>query len=129
MSIIYWPPLTHRWYTGKDATGNFDKDEWEKVWTGNTLLETGHFILNLFSKDRSGVSGVSGLDVEGVSSRFSCVAVYAGRVWYSGSDNKSMSDKIYFSRTVRNFKDFGQLYQEADPTSEEISDLVDTDGG
>lgn len=129
MSITYWPPLTHRWYTGKDSNGDFDKDEWEKVWTGNTLLETGHFILDLFNKDRTGVSGVSGLDVENVSSRFSCVAVYAGRVWYSGSDDKRMSDKIYFSRTVRNFKDFGQLYQEADPTSEEISDLVDTDGG
>ena len=129
MSIDFWPPITKRWYSGKNSSGDFAIDEFEKVYSGNTLIETGHYILNVFSKDRSGVSGVDGVTTEATNNRFSTVAVASGRVWYSGIQSSSSTDKVFFSRVVRNSSDFGVLYQEADPTSEEQSDLVDTDGG
>jgi len=124
-----WPPLTHRWFSGKSASGNFSTDEFRKIYAGNTLVEPGHFILNLFSKDRSDASGIGGLEVESTNERFSTTTTYAGRIWYSGVDDRNYSDKVYFSRVIRNENDLGTLYQEADPTSESFSDLVDTDGG
>ena len=57
------------------------------------------------------------------------VEFYAGRVWYSGISADYLSGKIFFSRIIENQRNYGQCYQEADPTSGEINDLVDTDGG
>lgn len=72
------------------------------------------------------------------SGSFSTVASYAGRVWYSGvrttvdtPDQKSpnYSGYVFFSQTVTNDDKVGKCYQEADPTSQDISDIIDTDGG
>jgi len=65
-------------------------------------------------------------------------AAYAGRVFYSGiqsdvsnGDSKSpdYTGFVFFTKLVSNVDDLGYCYQEADPTSENISDLVATDGG
>ena len=65
-------------------------------------------------------------------------ASYAGRVFYSGvQSNVSSGDSkspdytgfVFFTKLVSNVDDLGYCYQEADPTSENISDLVATDGG
>ena len=42
--------LTHPWYSGKDADGNYSAAEWAKVYTGTTLASNGHFILDVFNK-------------------------------------------------------------------------------
>jgi hypothetical protein len=61
------------------------------------------------------------------------VAEYAGRVWYAGFSEDSpgstlpLSNKVLYSQ-VGDDK-LQNCYQEADPTSSEESDLVDTDGG
>jgi len=66
------------------------------------------------------------------------VTAHAGRIFYSGitskvtgGDSKSPSYTgwVFFSRTVLSKEHLGQCYQEADPTSEEVSDLVESDGG
>lgn len=66
------------------------------------------------------------------------VEEFAGRVWFGGfsgqligGDLKSprMSSYLLFSMLVKDKTDISQCYQRADPTSNEDSALVDTDGG
>lgn len=68
----------------------------------------------------------------------SVLTSYAGRVWYGGfsaqliggdSESPRMTSYILFSKLVQNVSDIYKCYQEGDPTSAEIPDLVDTDGG
>jgi len=123
------PPLTHAWYAGKDSTGAFDAAEWAKVYTGNSLTGNGHYILDFFSKDRSTASGISGLTTEVESSRFKTVANFAGRAFYAGLNSSKNSDVILFSQLIDDFYQLGECLQQNDPTSEQISDLLATDGG
>lgn len=69
---------------------------------------------------------------------FSCVAAYAGRAFYSGilstvasGDNRSpiLSGTVFFSQVFEQKIQLVRCYQEADPTSPDISDIIDTDGG
>lgn len=61
------------------------------------------------------------------------VTEYAGRVWYAGFSGDSVGSTIPMSSKIL----YGQIdddnilscYQEADPTSKEDADLIDTDGG
>lgn len=130
-----YPPLTHPWYSGKDSNGNFDLGDWEKVFSGSSLIGNGRYVLDFFNKDRTAASGVSGLTVETESNRFKTVVTYAGRVWYSGLGAGTNSGKVLYSRIVESIKDtgdctvIGECYQQNDPTSEYFSDLLDTDGG
>lgn len=66
------------------------------------------------------------------------VEEFAGRVWYAGfsgdvvdgdAHSPRLSSYILYSRLVDNISDINKCYQEADPTSKDISDLVATDGG
>ena len=121
--------LTHPWYAGKDASGVYSATEWEKIYTGTSLTGNGHYVLDFFSKDRSSVSGVSGLPTETESSRFKTVATFAGRAFYAGLDSTTNTDIILFSQLIDNFNQLGECLQQNDPTSEQISDLLATDGG
>lgn len=51
------------------------------------------------------------------------MAFYAGRVFYG------MNNKVLFSQIVENRDQYGRCYQSNDPTNEEISDLLPSDGG
>lgn len=120
-----YPSNTQIWFVGKDSQDDFNPGLLDKTDFGNTRAPRGHFILDPFYKDRSDVSGVAGLDVESESKRPTAVAFFAGRVWYGGNKGN-----VYYSQVLLdNFSNVGNCYQEADPTSEEQSDLVATDGG
>ena len=121
--------LTHPWYSGKDATGVYDAAEWDKIYTGTSLTGNGHYILDFFNKNRSSVSGVSGLTTEVETSRFSTVANFSGRAFYAGLNSAKNTDIILFSQLITDFDKLGECLQQNDPTSEYISDLLDTDGG
>ena len=121
--------LTHPWYSGKDASGVYSATEWDKIYTGTSLTGNGHYVLDFFSKDRASASGISGLTTETESSRFKTVATFAGRAFYAGLDSTSNTDIILFSQLIDNFNQLGECLQQNDPTSEQISDLLDTDGG
>jgi len=121
--------LTHPWYSGKDATGAYNATEWDKIYTGTSLTGNGHYILNFFNKNRSSVSGVSGLTTEVETSRFSTVANFSGRAFYAGLNSAKNTDIILFSQLITDFDKLGECLQQNDPTSEYISDLLDTDGG
>ena len=130
-----WPPLTHPWFSGKDSSGNFSLTEWEKVYSGSSLLGNGHFVVDFFNKDRSTVAGMTGIPTEVETSRFSSVASYAGRMFFAGLGSGSNSGKILYSRIVETVKAsdsctlLGECYQQNDPASEYFSDLLETDGG
>lgn len=123
-----YPPLSLPWYAGKDASGNFSVSEWEKIFSGTSLIANGSYILNLYTKDREGVSGVTGIGTDPEESRFVAVQTFAGRVFYAGMENKN-SNRVFFSRLFYQTENLGDCYQVNDPTSEDFSDLLDTDGG
>jgi hypothetical protein len=64
-----------------------------------------------------------------ITYRFEAVGFYAGRVWLAGIDDATLAARIYYSQILTDESKIGLLHQEADPTSEEDSDVVDTDGG
>jgi hypothetical protein len=61
--------------------------------------------------------------------RPTCVEFYAGRAWYAGIESQSIASWVLFSQVAEGSGKYGKCYQDADPTSEFISDLVDSDGG
>ena len=122
-----YPPLSLPWYAGKDSNGNFSVAEYNKIFSGTSLIANGSFILDLYNQDRETASGISGFNYT-ETSRFKTVATFAGRVFYSGMSNK-YSNKVFFSRTLFQTDRLGDCYQINDPTSEDLSDLLDTDGG
>lgn len=121
--------LTHPWYAGKDSSGNYSATEWDKIYGGTSLTGNGHYILNFFSKDRATASGISGLTTEVESSRFKSAANFAGRIFYGGLDSSKNSDVVLFSQIIEDLNQAGECLQQNDPTSENFSDLLDTDGG
>lgn len=124
-----YPPLTHPWHSGKDSNNNFSVSEWEKIFTGTSLIGNGHYILDLFNKDRATASGIAGLALETEDKRFKTVASFSGRVFFAGLDSADSSGKVYFSQLLEDMSAIGSFYQTNDPTSEEFSDILDTDGG
>ena len=131
-----YPPLTLPWYSGKNSSGNFSVSDFEHIYAGNTLIGNGHYILDFFNKDRSTVSGFTGIATETEEARFRTVASYAGRIWYAGLGRGKNSGKVLFSRTVTSLSSnnvtaatLGNCYQMNDPTAEDFSDMLETDGG
>ena len=126
---LQYPPLTLPWYAGKDTSGNFSVAEWEKVFSGTSLIGNGTYVLDFFNKDRSLASGIAGIPADIETSRFKSVESFAGRIFYAGLESAKNTGVILFSRQIESLKELGDCYQSNDPTSEEISDLLDTDGG
>lgn len=128
-----YPPKTKPWWVGKRSAVDpgeggyqiFDPHGvYDQASAGNTLAPLGHFILDPFNKDRSAVSGIGSFTVETKDTRPIAIAFHAGRLFYGHENN------IYFSQTLNDdLLNAGKCYQAADPTAEDISDLVDTDGG
>lgn len=84
------------------------------------------------------VSDVSGLNLDRELGNITSIASYAGRVFYSGvysnitqldSRSPNYSNYVFFTQVVTSNDKLGKCYQEADPTSATINDLVDSDGG
>lgn len=123
-----YPPLTLPWYAGKNQNADFEVSVWKDVYTGTSLIANGSYVYDLYDIDRVSASGESGAPNYVEKTRFKAVASYAGRVFYAGMGNQNSSN-IFFSKLVQRPSDFGECLQANDPTSETISDLLDTDGG
>ena len=124
-----YPSNNKQWWTGKDNDDNFSADLLAKFDGGNTLAPRGHYILNPFYKDRSAASGVANIVVESEEKRPKYIQFFAGRVWYLGIESSNINGNIFFSQVLTDVKKAGKCYQEGDPTSEEINELIDNDGG
>ncbi len=119
-----YPGNNKQWWVAKDSTtGDFDPNLLVKEYFGTSLAPRGHYVVNAFNIDRTAVSGVANIDAETTLERPCSVAFANGRVWYTWNSN------VAFSQVLTDKSKAGFCYQEADPTSEVISDLVATDGG
>ena len=101
------------------------------IWNPSTNLRTAKSIAFTITDSIVVVPGVS-IITSGQSEelyRFKCTSGYAGRTWYSGLDGGSYGSYVFFSQVLDDPLRIGLCYQDADPTSEHISDLIDTDGG
>lgn len=123
--------LTHPWYAGKDSDGNYSSSEFNKIFGGTTLTGNGHYILDFFTKDRATASGLSSLTkgTDPETSRFRCCESFSGRVFYAGLDSAENAGTILFSKLVETVDDLGFCHQQNDPTSENASAILATDGG
>jgi len=128
------------WTLGKNTSDDFDMALLIKNSTDKAYAPRGKFILDVFNRgtSRATESGISPLPLDVEQGKFSTVATYAGRVFYSGVSSSvsggdarspNYSGNIFFSKTASSLEDLSICYQEADPTSETISDIIDTDGG
>lgn len=111
------------------AIGAYSPPELKKGVFGNTPAGKGHYILPAFDRNRTSISGIPGLyDITRDKDRYrpTSVEFFSGRVFFLMPDGK-----ILFSQTIedRDFRTAEQCYQEADPTAEDINELVATDGG
>jgi hypothetical protein len=157
-----YPSNADLFYSAKAASaedaeviGTYSPWALEHTTFGNTPAPRGHFILDLFSKNRDGAARGSqqstasslfvpgGIDLSGIISTFvnttqdtvstsarpSVIAFYAGRVWYSGIPDKEFVGDLYFSQQLTDVSNAGKCYQEQDPTAEDLNSLLATDGG
>ena len=128
-----YPSNAQVWTAGKKANaeagsistiGDFDPVVLDKVDFGTSPAAKGRYILDAFYKDRQAASGVAGLNAETSKNRPGTITTLAGRILYAGLE----PGVIYVSPTLNSITDAGNCYQSADPTSETISDIIDTDG-
>lgn len=119
-------------YLFKDIDGNFSasSDTIASVMSGNTPAPKGHYILTLANQDRNTASGLSGLTSTTTGfQRPSISAFFAGRVFYSGINYVGFNSDIYFTQIIEREEQYSQCYQQNDPSSEKLFDLLPTDGG
>lgn len=145
-TIGAYPSNADIWTLGKVGDANsanfekYDPNAMVKNSMDNSPAAKGSYIIDAFNRgaDRSIKSGISGLPVDREEGRITTVASYAGRIFYSGIASKitgwddlspNYSGYIFFSQVVTSPDKLGKCYQEADPTSPNISDIVATDGG
>jgi hypothetical protein len=99
---------------------------------GNSPAAKGHFILDAMLLDRAAVSGVYTGQLPVVSAGYnrpSQIAFFAGRVFYAGVAATEFNTKVYFSQILDGKQNVEKCYQRLDPTSEDASDILPTDGG
>lgn len=145
-NIGVYPSNADQWSLGKigDSTSaSFEKYSPAKLVLNsidNSYVSKGSFIIDALSRgtDRQTYSGVGGLPLDRELGAFTTVASYASRIFYSGvtsnisggdSNSPNYSGYILFSQIATAKDKLGKCYQEADPTSPNISDIIDTDGG
>lgn len=68
-------------------------------------------------------------DIEKTTERPQTVTYYAGRAFYGALNSNSFATSIFFSQIIEKDAQYGFCYQLNDPTSEDLSTLLDSDGG
>lgn len=97
---------------------------------GTSKAPRGRFTSSAWYFDRPAVSGISGLPIDtSYYLRPSTVAFFAGRVFFSGVRAEGYNHKIFFSRIIESYRDFGQCLTDNDPTSQNNTDSLPSDGG
>jgi hypothetical protein len=144
-SLGVYPANSDIWTLGKVSNSSsttyqaYDPAVLAKNSVSNSLVARGSYIIDAFTRgsQRATLSGLT-LPQDKENGNFSTVASYASRIFYSGvqshvtgGDAKSpnYSGYIFFSQVVTENEKLGKCHQEADPTDENINDLIATDGG
>jgi hypothetical protein len=131
-----YPSNADIWWLLRGADGYFDDRALFENSMGNTEAPKGYLILDAFNQDRTKAvntqtnSTIGHLAVTTSNGhRPSCVAFFAGRLWLAGVASEDFFNTVYYSQIMVNDSDIGKCYQKNDPTNENLSDLLDTDGG
>lgn len=74
-------------------------------------------------------SNPGGLEPFSTTERPGVVAHFNSRLFYGGIDNALIGNNIYFTPIIEFDDQRGYCYQQNDPTAEEVSDLLPSDGG
>jgi len=139
INSVAFPSNADVQYLGKDSADAFSAALLKKQFFGTTPAPRGKYIIDAFSRGTSRLeeSGVTvPLDTDNGFITTACA--HSGRIFYAGivstivsGDSKSpnYTGFIFFTKTLDNLDSLSHCYQEADPTSEHVSDLIDTDGG
>lgn len=129
--LANYPSSADVWWHYKDTSEVFQTSLVDKIFLGNTAAPKGHYILNAFNQDRSTASGITGLTSTTSSFyRPTVVGWFSSRVFFAGVPYSGYSGNIYFSNIITGTATtFGQCYQAADPTAEDLFDLLPNDGG
>lgn len=140
-----YPSNSDAWTYGRveDLTSvdvkKFDPDIAGRNFVNNGNVARGHYIISLYERgvSRSNQTGFT-LPVDRETGRINAIASFAGRIFYAGilsnvvggdSRSPNLSGTVLFSQLFENKLNLVKCYQEADPTSPDINDIVDTDGG
>ena len=140
-----YPSNSDQWGIGRieDLTSadvnKYDPSIAERNIVDGGQVPRGHYIIEAFDRgtNRKAQTGINVI-LDRESTYPSTVAGYAGRAWYSGirgevlgGDERSprMSNAVMYSQTFRSKVNLLRCHQEADPTSYEFNEVVDTDGG
>jgi len=135
-----YPSNADVWWYFKDSTGVFNPATVQpNVTLSFGSAPRGHFVLSAFNQDRTSITGVTGIPPVTTTKRPTNGTWFQGRIWYTGisaSDGATVNtsyynwtENIYFSQVVQQVNDFGSCFQVNDPTSENLFDLLPTDGG
>jgi hypothetical protein len=118
------------WWQFKNASDAFDTTTIANAGRGNSPAPKGHFVLNVYNKNRNAISGLSNVAATtSGTARASTGVFHAGRVFYAGVNATGYTSKIYFTQIITRDSQVGNCYQNADPTSEDLFDLLPDDGG
>ena len=132
-----YPSNADVWWVMKNTSNAFDVDARDKF-TFASPAPKGHYILDAFNQDRETLRDATDVtvafgdvipDVTSGGKRPTAVASYAGRIWYAGVNAQGFSTNIYFTQVVLDETQYPKCYQNNDPTDEDLSDTLDTDGG
>lgn len=138
--LTSYPSNADVWWYFKDSTNVFNPTtQVANVTLASSNAPQGHYILNAFLQDRVAVSSIGSLNQISTSIRPRTGTWFQGRVWYAGLDAVASAtgdapfytwtENIYFSQIAQTPSDFGNCYQVNDPTSENLFDLLPSDGG
>lgn len=135
----FYPSNAQQWTLGKDPDDVFDPALLDKQDFGTSSAPRGRYIISPFLRSASRNAQTDAAvpsDID--NTRPSTVAFAFRRAFYSGCQSEQplptetspdLTGYVFYTRTVRSQADLGRCYQDADPTSEVDSELVDTDGG
>jgi len=140
-----YPGNGDQWSIGRveDLT-SADVDKYDPNIAARNLVNTGqvargHYVIPLFKRGQSRIDQTGLLlKADQELGRFTTIASYAGRIFYSGilskvydGDNRSpkLSGAVFFSQTFSRLIDLVKCYTEADPTNPDFNEVIDTDGG
>lgn len=138
--IGQYPSNSDQWWRFKNTSGVFDPvTTIGNVTSGTGPAPKGHFLLKAFIQDRATPSTFTSLTTISTTARPTNGTWFQGRVWYTGvnaafpatgtASFTTWTENIYFSQVVNKPEDFGKCYQINDPTSEDLFDILPTDGG
>lgn len=104
-------------------------NSWDHVWiriaSSAGTAHNGFFVSEILFYEY--IPGDNTLDF--IYERPTCVANFAGRVWYADVKRQGVNNEIFFSRIAEIARDYGKCFQRNDPTNEVRADLLPDDGG